>query len=200
MSFNWADILMAAIFLKGLYSARKNDFMSEIYHFVGALLATFITLHYFLGFGVYLAKHFFVPNLIQESFAFCLLAGLTVFFFFVSQGGWKALLKVNAPNFLEKWGSLTLSILRSFLYCGLVYLALAMFDNGIVSRDVKSAFSSPVFKNVSIATYSFTFERVVKPLFRKEKFNDRVYHIISPPEVEIEAPENESLVPNEGLY
>lgn len=200
MGFNWADILMVAIFLKGLYSAKKNEFIPEVYHFVGALFATFITLHYFLGFGVYLTKNFFVPSVVQESFAFCLLAGLTIFFFFISQGGWKALLKASAPNFLEKWGSLTLSILRSFLYCGLVYLALAMFDNGIVSRDVKSSFSSPVFKNVSIATYSFMFERVVKPLFRNEKFNDRVYHIITPPKVEIETPENKNLVPDEGLY
>jgi len=200
MRFNWADILMIAILIKGIYSGRKNEVVSEIYHFVGAILATFITLHYFLGFGVYLSRNFFVPNVIQESLAFCILAGLIIFFFFISQGGWKAMLKTSAPLFLDKWGSLTLSILRSFLYCGLVFLALAMFDNGVISRDVKTSLSSPVFRNVSIATYSFIFERIVNPLFRQEKFNDRVYHIIIPPKVEIEKSEEQNELPKEGTY
>lgn len=182
MGFNWVDIIMAVIVLKGIHSGKKNVFLTEIYHSMGAALATFITLHYYVGFGAYLHKAFSVPGSVQEFAAFSLLGGGIVFFFFVSQGGWKAMLNYGMPSFLDHWGSLVLAGCRNFLYAGLVFLALTMFDNGLFSGETKSSFTSPVFKNLSIATYSFMYEKIVHPLFRAERFNDRIYHIISPPQ------------------
>ena len=181
MGFNWVDIVMAVIILKGMHSVQKSIFVTEVYHFVGAALATFITLHYYVGFGHYLHKSFSVPESVQSFTAFCLLGGGIIFFFFVSQGGWKALLSVTMPNFLEHWGCLVLAALRNFMYAGLAFLALTMFDNGLFARETQGSFGSRIFQNMSIATYSFMHQNIVQPLFKHERFNDQVYHIIAPP-------------------
>ena len=91
------------------------------------------------------------------------------------------MLSMNMPNFLDHWGSLVLAAMRTFLYGGLVFLALTMFDNGLFSRETRNSFSSIVFKDLSIATYSFMYESIVNPLFGFERFNDRVYDIVAPP-------------------
>ena len=172
---------MAVIILKGIYSGKKSIFVTEVYHVIGASLATLITLHYYIGFGAYLNKAYSVPESVQEFTAFCLLGGGIIFFFFVSQGGWKSLLTMGMPHFLDHWGSLVLATARNFMYAGLVFLALTMFDNGLFSRETRYCFTSPVFKNLSIATYSFMYKTMVQPLFRSERFNDRVYDIVAAP-------------------
>ena len=184
---------MVAILLAGVLYGRKSDLVSEVYHFIGALSATFITLHYFVGFGRYIGKSVFVSVGYQETLAFYILASVILFFFFVSQGGWSRLLNFDTPEFLDKWGSLALSVLRSVLYCGLVFLALAISRDGIVSKDVKQSLTSPMLKQVSIATYGFVFQGVVKPIFRAENFNEGVYYILSPKKkAEVEQDEEES--------
>ena len=85
------------------------------------------------------------------------------------------------PNFLEHWGCLVLAALRNFMYAGLAFLALTMFDNGLFARETQGSFGSRIFQNMSIATYSFMHQNIVQPLFKHERFNDQVYHIISPP-------------------
>lgn len=176
---------MAVIILKGMHSGQKSQFVTEIYHFVGATLATFVTLHYYSGFGAYIHKSFSVPSSVQDFAAFCLLGGGIIFFFFVSQGGWKSLLTLSVSKKVEHWGCLILAALRNFLYAGLVFLALMMFDNGLFLKDAKSSFSRRIFQNLSIASYSFMYQIVVQPLFHAELFNDNVYGIVSPPRLPV---------------
>ncbi len=183
---------MIAILLTGIYTGRRNDFVSEVYHLIAILFATFITLHYFIGFGFYVAKTFFVPHGVQEAVAFYMLAGLILGFFLVAHGGWKRLLKIKSPDFLDQYGSLVLSIFRSFLYCGLLFLALCILRDPTISRDTRNSWSSPVFKQVSIATYGFIYQGIVHPVFRAEKFNDRVYHILVQPKKKQDTDEDES--------
>ncbi len=188
MSLNWVDIVLLFIFLLGLFVARKNEFKVEVYYFFGTIFTTFIALHYFSGFSLYLNRNFMVPDSMEESLAFCLLAGLTYSLFMVSEGGWNSLLSLSVPSFVNKWGALALCVFRNLLFSGLLYMVLLMVGDGALTVDVKSSVTSPFFKRVSVVTYSTIFDVIVKPLNSHEKFNDRVYQIVNKPWIKQKRP------------
>ena len=118
------DILMLAIFAFGLYKAWSGKLFLEILKMVGALVATFVTLHYYISLGDLVGMKAFLSPAVSELLAYVTLAVVVYFLFNIISEAWIIVLKVEIPREIDQWGSAVVSAVRLYLFCGLVFLAL----------------------------------------------------------------------------
>ena len=178
MIFSWFDIVIVAFLAWGYFSGKKSDFVTEIFKLIGAFFTTFIALHYFHLLGIFFGSFLFLPERFRDGFALVVLGVLIYVLFFYMAKGWFAILKVKCPLFLDKWGSIVISLLKSFILSGLVYLMFVMLLQGPFARAAKDSFSAKFLSVTSAEIYKKMFVYLVHPVFRSEEFNRHVLYYV----------------------
>jgi uncharacterized membrane protein required for colicin V production len=178
MSFILIDLLMVLIFVQIFFVWNKNDFISEVFRFFGVLCATFVSLHYYVGFGEFLHHNLLVENYLQEFIAYAVLAGLVLLVFALLREGWLIILNVKLPSTIDRWASSVLSIVRLYFLCGLVFLGLIVLGNADLTQAARYSISGLFLKRTAVGLYQAIYSGIAVKIFPGEMLNEKVVNLI----------------------
>ncbi len=180
-SFNWVDIILICVFLRGIYVAQKSGLLAEIFKLIGVFFAALLSCHYYERFGIFLHKKIALPEATGEVLSFSLLAIIIILVFALIREAWLVILKLEVKNFVNEWVSLAASILHCVLLSGLVVIALIVGGNKFVSDSAKFSFTGGFFKDTVITVYRGCYEGVLKTLFPEEPVNSKLLRLANKP-------------------
>jgi uncharacterized membrane protein required for colicin V production len=172
--FNWIDVLLAIIIWRVLWAGLKSTIVDEIFRLFGILSAIFISLHYYVQFGVYMHELLFVPKGFQEFLGFALLWATVVVIFKIVGIGWKLILRIEAKPGVDKWGGFLLAAIRSVLICSLTITFLFTSNINLVGSSIHQSFSSIYFMDIAPSIYQKVFDLFIGRNFKEERLNVKV--------------------------
>jgi len=176
---NSVDFLMLAVIVLVVYIRRKDGIVAELFKTFGIFCAVFITLHYYARFADLLRAQFFGKEVAAEFFAFCLLFSVCFLAFVLISGGWSLILQIKSFEAVDRWGNRVLSLVRGYLICSIIFLALILSGKDFfVTRARKSA-SSAVFSGAAVELYRVSYSNLVEKFFPGEKINKAVFKLIA---------------------
>jgi len=172
LQFNALDLVVIAIFTRGIFVGRKSGLLSELIKLLGVITASFLTLHNYIIVSDVLASSFFVPDGAKYIVAFVLIATICILPFYLIRKAWILVLEVKVFPPVDRWGGLTCSLLKCYVYCALVTLAIYIGGSPQLKNDVRASISGSHFKDVSVNLYQVTFETVITRFFKNITYND----------------------------
>lgn len=174
LNINLIDAVMLGVIVRGIYVGCKSGLIAELFRLIGAVCSTFIILHYDLPLGRFLQEKLFISEKIQEFVAFVLLMAATFVLFFIMREGWLVIFKADPKLPWNKWGGAILSLATSYFVCGLLFLALVLFNNGFFNQQMGGSFSRRIWSQTSAKAYKACYDAFVRPFFPVEEFNPRM--------------------------
>ncbi|MDP2652710.1 MAG: CvpA family protein [Candidatus Omnitrophota bacterium] len=176
-AINWIDILVLGILARCIYAGGTYGFIVEFFKFLGMLMATFITLHYYTGFAAFLQGIMFISWEMPVVIAYGILWGGVVLIFKIIRDGWLILFKTETHPVLNKWGGAFLGGIRSIMVCGMMFLAFLLSEHPYLSRTAKASLSGFYLVDFSPSVYNFCYEKSVAKIFSTEKKNEAAFEI-----------------------
>lgn len=178
MVFSWVDLIMPLVVLRCVLTGRKSGLIVEAFKLAGILFATFITLHYYSSFSIFLDKNLSLHESIRDVYAFGLLAVCTHLLFSLIREGWLIILKIDLPILVDQWGGLILSAVRSYLICGLIFLALLTVKDDRIQFSTKNSLSAFFLQKISLKIYHKCYFGFVHNFFPNEPVNEEAFKLI----------------------
>lgn len=179
MPLSWVDIIMPLVILRCALTGKKSGLIVESFKLAGIWFATFITLHYYKGLSDWLHQNLSLHESIKDAYAFGLLAICVHLLFSLIREGWLIILKIEMPPVVDQWGGLTLSLIRGYLICGLILLALTEVKDKNIQTSAKHSLSVFVFKDTSTGVYRNFYFGVIHQFFPKEPLNENVFKLMN---------------------
>jgi membrane protein required for colicin V production len=178
--FNWVDILFVILLLRTCYIAVKNGFPSEFFRLLGIILATYLSLHYYINFSDYINSFTGKKNAPPEyltliTFLVLVVAGYLLFALLgrlVSR-----FIQLEAVPVLNKWGSFILAIVRSFLLVSLIIFIFVIAPGTYFKNSVANSYSGKRLFKIAPATYTWLWDSVMSKFMAQEKFNGSVLKV-----------------------
>jgi len=170
--FNWVDIFVVIIFIRIFYVSLKSGFSVELFKFFGAVLAIYLSLHYYTTLADFIgARIKKVPVEFFYLFAFAALAILGNLIFVLLRSIFYRFIHMEAVPQLNKWGGFVLGIARCILVVGLLTFILVISDIGYFKKSVANSYSGKYFLRVAPNVYSGLWNNLISKFMPKEKFN-----------------------------
>lgn len=174
---NWVDILVVILFIRIGYVATKSGFLAEFFKLLGAILAIYLSLHYYVWLGDYFKGLFFLKSMPLEfldflSFLILVLGGYSVFL--LLRQAVLRFFKVEVVSQLNKWGGFVLGLTRAFLVSSLVIFMLAISTLSYFKGSVKSSYWGVRIFKVAPAVYTNIWNGFASKFMNKEKLNTAV--------------------------
>lgn len=177
--FPWVDIVMILTIGAGIYFGRKSQLLSELFRLVGMILATFISLHYYVSLAKVLNDYHIVPPAFTNIFAFCFLIFVILAIFAMLCEGWLMIFDIELDPLVNQWGGLVFSLIRTYFICGLMFVGLLVIGYGPITEHAKQSASRFLFQNTSVGLYKGFYYGFVQALFPKEHINQEVVQLVS---------------------
>jgi uncharacterized membrane protein required for colicin V production len=174
---NWIDILALIIFVRILFISLKNGIAAEILKVLGAVFATYVSLHYYRSIGSYFSNRFTLDTAAVECFVFALIACLTYSFFSILRLLLKRFINMEVVPVLSRWGGFILGILRAFLITSLLLYFFLATANPYLRKSMRSSYSGMGLVYVAPSAYNFIWHAAMSKLASREKFNNAVFEI-----------------------
>ncbi len=178
---NWLDIFILIIILRICYIASKTGLPSEFFKFIGTLLASCVSMHYYVAISdsvralVPVIKD--IPAEVLDFVIFLTLAIGTYLVFVVLRNITNNLLKIEAVSTLNKWGGLLLGSLRSLFLVSFIVFVMAVSPVNYLKLSVKHSYFGPRVFSVSTGTYNWLCENLFSKLSGKDSRNKAVLEI-----------------------
>src|SRR3989338_6816197 len=156
--FNWVDIFFAILLIRICYVAVKNGFPVELFKLLGTILASYLSLHYYIIFSDDIVGRIgakFIPLEYLNSFSFIALAILGYLIFVLLRKVFSRFIQMEAVPNLNKWGSLILSMMRGFLFVSLLIFTLVIAPTGYFRNSVNNSYSGKRLFNIAPMTYTW---------------------------------------------
>ena len=174
-NINWIDILMGCILARVIYISIKNGFITEFFKLLGILLATFLSLHFYVRLGDFFHAKLWMSRDFGNMVAYLILWILTVVVMKFVHDGWTLIFKTQAVPSIDKWGGFILGITRGLLICGLVYTLLFLTRNPYFGKKAKDSFLGFYLVDLSPNVYSGFFDGFIGKFFPDERKNNDVF-------------------------
>jgi uncharacterized membrane protein required for colicin V production len=168
--FNWVDLILLVAFFAVMNDGKKSDLITEILKAVGTILATFVTLHYYIKLSALLQGKVFVPQDYRDLFSYAFLIGLMLIMITMIRNGWLILLGIDVAPFLERWGKTIVAGVRAYLMAGLLFLALFVSNNESLMDQARGCKLAPIASHISLDIYHGAF-RFLSKFFPEETIN-----------------------------
>lgn len=178
--FNWVDIFFVILLIRICYVAIKNGFSVELFKLLGTLSAVYLSLHYYIIFPDYIVGRIGAKNIPLEYltfFSFIALAILGYSIFMLLSKVFSRFIQLEAVPNLNKWGSLILSIIRSFLLVSLILFIFVIAPTGYFRNSVKNSYSGKRLFLIAPATYTWVWDSIMSKFRTQEKFNETILQI-----------------------
>ena len=179
ISINWVDILVACIIARGIYIGQKSSLFNEFFKFLSLLSTTVITLHYYIWFGSFLKDKVVFLNGHEDIFAFVFISAVIIALFTLTREGWSLIFRKEAHPMLDKWGGLIFSLGKTYLFCGLVWLALVISGNDYLRQSAGQSLSTFFLDFVSLGIYQMCYSGVLIKIAPHEPINEKLLEILS---------------------
>ena len=180
-NFNWIDILVLCLITRIITNGSRSTILGEFLALVGAMCATFVTLHYYVRFGDWLNKNIFLPELVQEIFAFILLWLTAYLAFKLIISGWGLIFKASTPMGLTQWIGAIIATLRSFFVCGLVFMLFLLCGSEYLQKIARQSFSGFYLVDFAPRMYHIAYDEFVSKLFPGEPLNEKALDLAKAP-------------------
>lgn len=178
-NFNWIDILIAIIIVKIIYSGIKSNILVEFLALLGIVIANFVTVHYYIRFSNFLHEKLFVPETVQDFFAF-LLIWVTIYVVFkLIINGWTLIIKAQAYPTVDQWGGAIFSFVRSLFVTGLMLMLFVVSGNEYFKKISRQSFSGFYLLDFSPKMYRYCYENLVVKFFPDEQLNEDAFHVLT---------------------
>lgn len=171
-SINWIDVAVFALFVWIVFVAVKNGFISELFKFLGVVVAVFVSLHYYSSWAAWLARK---THLTWSCWDLLVFAGLwfavALFFKFI-RNGILVLFKVetNHQGF-DKYAAGVVGVARGILVSSMVIFLVLLVHYGPMTRMAFRSYSFKISGHAAVGTYSFLYNHLVDKLFMGEHYN-----------------------------
>ena len=178
---NWLDILVVILLFRMCYASTKSGFFTALFNLLGAVLACYLSLHYFalLGdfCGTYVPTPPNIPLEIWDLIAFSALGMLGYAALIILREALSRFVKAEAVSLLNKWGASILGVARGLLLISLMIFFLSIPVVNYFTDSVKKSFFSKDLIKVSTSTYTFLWSNLVSKFRPQDKFNIVVLEI-----------------------
>jgi len=178
--FNWVDIFVVILLLRIGYIALKSGLTIELFKLLGIILATYLSLHYYIswaGFMQGLGAMKKIPLEFLSFVSFLTLAVLGYLVFVVLRSLFYRFIKMEAVPNLNKWGGFILGIARGILLVSLIMFILAISPIGYFKNSVNGSYLGKRIIKFSPTTYSLIWNNLASKFMAKEKFNEAVLEV-----------------------
>jgi uncharacterized membrane protein required for colicin V production len=175
---NGIDFLMAIVISLSVYIRRKDGIVAELFKLFGVFCTVFITLHYYVRFADFLRVQFFGKEVSTEFFAFCVLSVLIFLTFAFISSGWSLIVRIKSFEIVDRCGNFVLSLVRGYLICSMIFLALIITGNEYFVSRAKNSVSRTLFQSAAAELYRVTYKNFVEKLFPHERMNGEVFKLI----------------------
>lgn len=175
--FNWLDIFVVILLLRISYIAIKNGFSIELFKLLGTVLATYLSLHYYLIFADYIATRTGannIPSAYLTSFVLVALAIAGYLVFALLRNIFYRFIQMDAVPNLNKWGGLLFGLSRGVLLVSLIIFILVISGSGYLKGSVSSSYSGKRLLKIAPSVYSGLWNNIASKFFSQEKFNQAV--------------------------
>jgi hypothetical protein len=178
-SINWVDVGLALLFVRMIFAAVQNGFLSELFKLLGVVVAVFVSLHYYSYIAAWLAQKTSFTWDYWDLTVFALLwLGVTLFFRLLS-GGILFLFKAEAnhPDF-NKYAAGIVAVGRGILVCSMCIFLILLTRQAPLVRMTVHAYSYKIAGRAAVGTYSFLYTRLVQKLVQGEHYNTAAARVL----------------------
>ena len=177
-NFNWVDILIIIVIVRIIYTGMKSNILVEFLALLGVVIANFVTLHYYSRFSDFLHDKLFMPEVVQDFFAF-LLIWLTIYVLFkLIINGWTLIIKAQAHPTVDQWGGAILSFANSLFVAGMIFMLFLVSDNSYFQKIAKQSFTGFYLADFSPKAYQYFYDNLVVKFFPNEQLNEKAFHVL----------------------
>lgn len=176
---NGVDVFVAIVLATVIYVGRRGGLIAETVRLAGTFCTIFVSFHYYKKFADVLRVQFFGKEASTEFFAFSLLAVGTFLVFVLVSRGWVLILRIKPYEWIDKWGSLVLSLIRGYWLCGLVFVVLLLADHDYATPRARQAVSGLMFRAAATDLYKASYSRFIENIFPGEKINEEVFKLVA---------------------
>lgn len=174
------DLLFIVVFVIIVRGALDNASYGEAVYVLNVLIATFITLHFYPGFSKFLGTKVLFESSERDVVAYLLLAVITCSIYPLTREGWLYLLNIRGKKIeANRIICGLLAALRAYMICGLIFLGLLLCHNDFLQASARGAFSSAVFRPVSVNIYQAVYFGGLSKIFPSEPLNHSVIEVVS---------------------
>lgn len=178
--FNWVDIFFVILLIRITYVALKNGFSAELFRLLGTILAIYLSLHYYISFSDYIIGRSGTNNIPAEyltfsAFVFLVILGYAIFLLLGRV--FSRFIQMEAVPNLNKWGSLILGIIRSFLLMSLIIFILVVAPLGYFRDSVNNSYSGKRLFKIAPSTYAWMWNSIMSKFRTQEKFNETILQV-----------------------
>lgn len=176
--FNWVDIFFVILLIRICYVAIKNGFSVELFKLLGTLSAIYLSLHYYIIFSDYIVGRIgekFIPLEYLTFLSSIALAILGYLIFMLLRKVFSRFIQMEAVPNLNKWGSLILSMMRSFLCVSLLIFILVIAPGGYFRNSLNNSYSGKRLFKIAPTTYTWLWNSIMSKFRTQEKFNETIF-------------------------
>ncbi|MDD4941631.1 MAG: CvpA family protein [Candidatus Omnitrophica bacterium] len=174
---NWVDILAFVIFLRILIVGLKNGAASEGFKLVAALVAAYVSLHYYRTAAEFLGNEYILDARTLEGSLFAVLACLGYAAIGFARLLFERFVNMTVVPALSRWGGCFLGILRAFLLTSLLFYFFMATDNPYLRKSVKTSISGTGLVFLAPSVYGFFWKTLMSKLTPNDTFNNAVFEI-----------------------
>lgn len=173
----WFDFFIIILLIRTCYIAIKCGIIIEIFKTLGTILAIFLSLHFYTFVSESLNSRFsisIIPLEFLDFLVFVLLAICGYFAFLILRMTFLRLVKTEAISLFNKWGGLTLGILRGILLIGLVTYALVISSVVYLKTSVNNSYFGKTAISIAPSVYRGLWTAIVSKFSAKDSYNQYV--------------------------
>lgn len=172
---NWLDFFAIILLLRISYVAIKNGIPLELFKLLGAVAATYFSLHYYSCLTAQLAGFGPLKSISTETLSFSsfiILALAAYFIFVLLRKLFFRFINIKAESGLDRWGGFTAGVLRGLLAVSLVIFATLISPFDYFHKSAKNAYFASRLLRPATGTYAFLWENALSKFMDKENFNE----------------------------
>jgi len=177
---NWIDLAVFIIFVRILYIGLQTGIGAELFKILGALTATYLSLHYYCFLASFFTNRFALDassTATIQALAFVFLACIGYAFFLVLRLMLKRFINMEVVPMISRLGGLILGIGRAFLFSSLLLYFFLSTANPYLRKSIQASFSGIDLVYLAPSAYNFFWNGVMAKLSPREKFNSAVFEI-----------------------
>ena len=180
-SINWIDVALVFLFLRVIFIGVKNGLITELFKFLGVVIAVFVSLHYYAILAAKLAKVTTVSSGFWEIVMFAgLWFAVTVIFKYIREGILLLFkIETNHQGF-DKYAAGILASGRGILICSLTIFLILLVANAPVKRLTLHSYGYKISGRAAVGTYSFLFNNLVDKLWAGQHYNEATAQVLHP--------------------
>lgn len=175
---NVVDVVMACIIARIIYIGLAQGMIVELFKVIGMVVATFISLHYYVKFAVFIQDAFPLAKSVREFLSFVFLWFLIVSVFAIVRSGWVIGFKADKISVLSRVIGGFLAIVRAALVCGMVFIFIFLSGNRVYEKSARQSLAAFYLLNVSTGLYDSICDGLLT-VFPAEKKNTQVFELVN---------------------